>query len=262
MKKLYLLLLIACPWVLSATQLSKQHYTQDDMEELIQNVIPSEYVETFLFYTSMDENPALLQIQLLAIGKLESDWVKVKSDNINKNGTYDVGYLMLNSDNINNKQFMRQFSPLDEYPAKNTMELYLITCIRYYQYLCQRYGYENGTTIYNAGETQYVRRVIPVSTRYYVNRVNKYITDYSNELHAIARKNEKTRKWEEELREWERQRAESLLHQTFVEHCISIQDYPKSLCQRNHFFIQNSIECIIKKREEWANLLSFPLHTA
>ena len=253
MKKLCLLLLIASPWVLSATQLSEQHYTKDDLEELIQNVIPSEYVEAFLFYTSMDGNPALLRIQLLAIGKLESDWVKLKSDNINKNGTHDVGYLMLNSDNINNKRFMRQFGPLDEYPAKDTMELYLITCIRYYQYLCQRYGYENGATIYNAGETRYVRRAVPASTRYYVNRVNKYITDYIHELHAIAQKNEKTREREELLREWERQRVETLLRQTFVEHRISIQDYPKPLCQRNHFFIQNSIECIIKRREEWAN---------
>ncbi|MDR1325461.1 MAG: hypothetical protein LBK00_05435 [Treponema sp.] len=262
MRKLYLLLLIACPWVLSATQLSEQRYTQDDIEELIQNVVPSEYVEAFLCYTSMDENPALLQIQLLAIGKLESDWVKLKSDNINKNGTHDVGYLMLNSDNISNKRFMSQFGPLDEYPAKNTMELYFITCIRYYRYLCQRYGYENGATIYNAGEAQYARRTIPVSTRYYADRVNKYITDYTSELHAIAKKNEKTREREEKLQEWEWQRTESLLRQTFVEHRISIQDYPKPLYQRNHFVIHNSIECIIKKREEWANLPSFPPLTA
>ncbi|MDR2537091.1 MAG: hypothetical protein LBC46_02185 [Treponema sp.] len=262
MKKLCLLLLIACPWVLSAMRLSEQRYTQDDMEELIQNVIPSEYVEAFLFYTSMDENPALLRIQLLAIGKLESDWVKLKSDNINKNGTHDVGYLMLNSDNINNQRFMSQFGPLDRYPAKDTMELYFITCIRYYQYLCQRYGYENGAIIYNAGETQYARRAVPVSTRYYANRVNNYIIDYTNELHAIAQKNEKTRKREKELREWELQRTEAFLRQIFVEHRILIQDYPKSLCQKNCFIIHNSIECIIKKREEWAKLRSFSSLTA
>ncbi|MDR2418528.1 MAG: hypothetical protein LBD79_05695 [Treponema sp.] len=251
MREICLFLLIACPWVLSATQLSEQRYTQDDMEELIQNVIPSEYVEAFLFYTNMDENPPLLQIQLLAIGKLESDWVKLESDNVNKNGTHDVGYLMLNSENINNEHFMRQFGPLNEYPAREMVELYLITCIRYYQYLCQRYGYENGAIIYNAGETRYVRRAVPLSTRYYVNRVNKYITDYTNELYAIAQKNKRTRKREEELREWRRQRTDLLVRQTFVEHRISIQDYPKSLYQRNRLVIHNSIECIIKKREEW-----------
>jgi hypothetical protein len=262
MKKLCLIVLIACPWVLSAAQLFEQCYTQDDMEELIQNVIPSEYVEAFLFYTGLDENSALLRIQLLAIGKLESDWVKLKSDTINKNGTHDVGYLMLNSDNINNKRFMTQFGPLDEYPAKDMTELYLITCIRYYRYLCQRYGYKNSATIYNAGETLYARRAIPVSTRYYVNRVDEYITDYINALHAVAKKNKRIREWEEKLREWKRQRIEAFLRQTFVEHYISIQNYPKPLYQRNRFVFHNSIECIIKKREEWANLRSFPLLTA
>jgi hypothetical protein len=253
MKKVCLLLLVACPLVLSATQLSERRYTQADMEELIQNVIPSKYVETFLFYTGMDDNPALLRIQLLAIGKLESDWVKLRSDKVNKNGTHDVGYLMLNSNNINNNCFMGQFGPLDEYPAKETTELYLITCIRYYQYLCQRYGYENSATVYNAGETKYARRAVPASTHAYVNRVNKYITDYIDTLYAIARKNEKTREWKETLREWEQQRIEALLRQTFVEHRISTQDNPKSY-QRKRLVIHNNIECIIKKREEWVEL--------
>jgi hypothetical protein len=241
------------PWVLSATQLSEKRYTQEDIKELVQNVIPAEYVEAFLFYTNIDEDPAFLRIQLLAIGRLESDWVKTRSDNINKNGTHDLGYLMLNSNNIKNTGFMNQFGPIDEYPAKDTVELYLITCIRYYQYLCKRYGYENGATIYNAGESQYARRTIPSSTRYYVNRVNKYITEYTSALHAIAIKNVRLRDREEKRREWERQRYEALLRQKTVEHHISIHDYPKSY-QKHHFFIHNTIECIIKKREEWYNL--------
>jgi hypothetical protein len=197
----------------------------------------------------MDEDPALLRIQLLAIGKLESDWVKTRSDNMNKNGTHDLGYLMLNSNNIKNNGFMNQFGPIDEYPAKDAVELYLITCIRYYQYLCKRYGYENGATIYNAGEAQYARRSIPASTRYYVSRVNKYITDYINELHAIARKNVRLREREERRLEWEREQAEAFLRQQIVKHRILIRDYPKSY-QKNRSVIHNSIECIVKKRKE------------
>jgi hypothetical protein len=145
---------------------------------------------------------------------------------------------------------MKQFGPIDEYPAKDAVELYLITCIRYYQYLCKRYGYENGATIYNAGEAQYAGRSIPTSTRYYVSRVNKYITDYINELHAIARKNVRLRDQEERRLEWERERAEALLRQQLVEHRISIRDYLRAY-QKNRFVIHNTIECIVKKRKEW-----------
>jgi hypothetical protein len=228
--------------MVSATQLISEPYTQEDIEELIHNTVPADYVEAFLFYTGIDENSDTLRMQLLAIGKLESGWVKTKGDAINKNNSHDLGYLMLNSYNLGNDTFMNRFGPIEEYPAKDKLELYLITCIRFYQYLCHRYGYENSPSIYNAGETKYIKHDISLVTHYYVARVNKYLTEYTDTLSEIARKNETIRLEQESLQ----QTVQDLQYIT-VQHQIRVP-VKHGAYNRKRVIVQSNRE-FVKRRE-------------
>ncbi|MDR3303766.1 MAG: hypothetical protein LBS86_05080 [Treponema sp.] len=241
---LFLLLLIISA-AAAAIPLSSNRYTREDIEELILAIVPAEYVDAFLAYTGMDENPDKLRMQLLAIGKVESGWTKTKSDNLNRNKSHDLGYLMLNSFNINNPKFMTRFGPLEEYPAQDKLELYLITCIRFYQYLCRRYGYENSIAIYNAGETQYIRHNIPLTTQHYVARVHKYLSEYTDALIEIARTNETIRR---------QHNAEKIIpdmRYITVAHRITIPVKYRS-CNRRRVIVQ-SIREFVKRREKEIN---------
>ena len=116
-------------------------------------------------------------IQLLAVGQWESGW-KVTISPENKNGTVDLGFLALNSANINDDKFMSKFGPNIEdgyvYNAALLDEYYLITCIKFYKYLYSRYG-EDAAYCYNAGERRYLRETIPTSTYTYKKRVSEYV---------------------------------------------------------------------------------------
>jgi hypothetical protein len=236
------LFMLALNRVAATAQLILEPYTREDIEELICATVPVDYVDAFLFYTDQDENPDELRIQLLAIGKLESGWVKTKGDSINSNNSHDLGYLMLNSYNLGNDTFMSRFGPLEEYPAKDKLELYLITCIRFYQYLCQRYGYDNSASIYNAGETKYIKHDISLVTHYYVARVNKYLAEYTDALSEIARKNE--------LLRLERQSLDKTIHDIQhirVQHQITAPIKYRSY-NRKRVIIQSNRE-FVKRRE-------------
>jgi hypothetical protein len=228
--------------MVSAAQLGSEPYTQEDIEELIHGTVPAEYVDAFLFYTGLDENPDKLRMQLLAIGKLESGWVKTKGDTINRNSSHDLGYLMLNSYNLSNEQFMNRFGPFEEYPAKDKLELYLITCIRFYQYLCHRYGYENSISIYNAGETKYIKHDVSLVTHYYVARVNKYLAEYTDTLSEIARKNEAIR-----LEQKAYQKTIHDLRYMILPHQITVPATHRSY-NRKHVIVQSNRE-FVKRRE-------------
>jgi hypothetical protein len=168
-------------------------FTGGDVIELIGKTIPEKYINTFIRYTEIDPdvNSDILRIFLLGIGKHESHWIKTRSNNANKDGSYDRGYLMLNDGNIKNKRFMSIFSPIEAYPAQDDIELYLTACIRYYTYLFKRYGYEDSIYIYNAGEGRYLNDSIPISAYWYKYRVKNCISEYLEDLYEISSGNKR-----------------------------------------------------------------------
>jgi hypothetical protein len=122
--------------------------------------------------------------------------VCIRSNKPNDNGSYDLGYLMLNEGNLNNRYFMKTFGPLSTYKAKDDIELWLITCIRYFKYLYSRYECD-GLYAYNAGERAYLSNNIPDITYIYKYRIKVYVSDILSNLYDIARENQRLRHIEE-----------------------------------------------------------------
>jgi hypothetical protein len=187
----------------SILPIPKSHlYTTGDIEELVWLTVPNEYIEAFMYYSTLKTvyETNIFRIYLLGLGKMESEWVKTRSNKMNSNGTYDLGYLMLNENNIANFEFMNAYKPDEAFPPKDTIELYLIICINYFKYLYTQYSCD-GLYAYNAGEKNYLRDKIPFQTYLYKYKIKQYVSEYFDTLYILAEKNyrEKQRKYYEEL---------------------------------------------------------------
>jgi hypothetical protein len=169
-------------------------FDENDVIELIENTVPNDYVDAFIYYSQMDsrEETAAFRLYLLGLGQHESGWIKLRSNKKNKNGTFDHGYLMLNEANIYNYQFMRVYGPLKEFEAQDWVEKYLITCIRFFKYLYLKHGCD-ALYAYNAGETSYSSGNIPKLTYIYKYRVKCYVDGFTDELYEIAERNKALR---------------------------------------------------------------------
>jgi hypothetical protein len=173
-------------------------FSNDDLFQLIATMVPEKYIAAFMFYSEEgDRNYTnAIRIYLLGLGQMESEWDRTRSNKRNRNGTYDWGYLMLNEGNIKNKHFMNIFGPLEEYKAQDDIELWLITCIRYFKYLYSRYGCD-ALYAYNAGERAYIQNRIPDITYKYKYRISLYVSDILSELYDIAKENRRLKCIEE-----------------------------------------------------------------
>jgi hypothetical protein len=169
-------------------------FNDNDLLQLITATVPEKYVDAFMFYSeeASRDYTNTIRIYLLGLGQMESEWTRTRSYNKNRDGTYDWGYLMLNDGNIKDKYFMRVFGPLDEYKAKDNIELWLITCIRYFKYLYSRYGCD-ALYAYNAGERAYIQNRIPDITYRYKYRISLYVSDILSSLYDIAEENKRLR---------------------------------------------------------------------
>lgn len=165
-------------------------HVENDLQSIVETMVPRKYVDTFNHYTSMPtlEDTINLRIHILAIGQIESEWTPAVSD-INENGSYDIGYLQLNSYNLKDDLFLWKFSPKKSdgfnYNASDDMERYMIMCIKLYKALYKSYGNE-ACYCYNGGEGRYLNDKIPASTYGYQRRMSKEITNIVDELEEKA----------------------------------------------------------------------------
>lgn len=164
-------------------------FESEDVVTLITKTVPDEVVDAFIGYTQHYNSSYqdAMRLYLLAVGKHESEWKYTRSFKANSNGTYDVGYLMLNENNICDPIFVKNFipKPSDEYVVKNEQEYYLATCINFFKYLYNRYGLD-ACYAYNAGERRYIENRLPASTIKYKESVMENLYLYINELYSIA----------------------------------------------------------------------------
>jgi hypothetical protein len=136
---------------------------------------------------------------------------------------------------------MKTHGPLEEFKAKNEIELWLITCIRYFIYLYSRYGCD-ALYVYNAGERAYLRNKIPDVTYRYKYNIKNYVLSYSDMLYKIAHANYKTREMQRILNLIEdvvtKQKEKESLKENILSKIIANQD--KSSLHNNSIGINNN----------------------
>lgn len=158
-----------------------------DIDTVVRKYVPSKYVKAFNQATICEDGElatANMRLQILAIGYYESGWIKTICNKPNRDGSLDIGYLQLNSKNIENSWFMERFGP--NYETSDELELYLVTCINLYKALYSLYG-EDAVYAYNAGESRYLKYKsgkisLPKSTSTYKKWVSKYTKDIFEEM--------------------------------------------------------------------------------
>lgn len=164
-------------------------FNSTDVEVLVSKVVPEEVKEAFLYYTASENEikQNTWRLQLLAAGRVESEWTVTKSHHANANGSYDYGYLMLNENNFTNQTFLDYYVPTpdDGFNLTDKQEWYVITCINFYKDLYSRYGCD-AWYCYNAGESRYKNRRLPARTLKYKKDIADALTEYLAEVYAIA----------------------------------------------------------------------------
>lgn len=204
-----------------------ENITKKDILNVAKNYIPGKYIPAFEYFTECEteEETMDLMIQILAIGQWESGWKVTKSPK-NKNGSYDIGYLALNSNNISNDWFMDRFGVPTECEFTFTdeddeLELYLIVCINFYKYLFDMYG-SDATLCYNCGERRYLKGTIPNTTWAYSRRINelvgKFVYESDKEAADRIEYEQKCKELVESLR--------SKFEEIFVNHIKSFKKKP------------------------------------
>lgn len=149
--------------------------------EFVKSSIPEKFVDPFYEKTVDCKN---LGLELIGMGYHESGW-KVFKGPTNKDGSVDIGPLMLNSNNIKNKEFIQHFG-YDCSQYANDLDIYYMTiCINFYASIRSEYGPYIALQIYNGGYR--ILRARPHSklkvavTKYAnlcYNHINKYEKDY------------------------------------------------------------------------------------
>ena len=164
-------------------------FNSTDVEVLVSKVVPEEVKEAFLYYTASEDEikQNTWRLQLLAAGRVESEWTVTKSHHANANGSYDYGYLMLNENNFTDQIFLDYYVPTldDGFTLTDKQEWYMITCINFYKDLYSRYGCD-AWYCYNAGERRYITHNLPIRTLKYKKDIADELTKYLAELYAIA----------------------------------------------------------------------------
>ena len=180
-------------------------YIERDLHELAAEYVPEKYIPAFEHYTrcSTIEETVDLRLHILAVGKEESDWTPAIGA-INKDGSVDIGFMQLNSNNIKNRWFNTLYGPSESdgfaYDKSDKMERYLIMCIKFYKALYNKYG-DDACYSYNCGERNYREGTIPIITVIYSRkikvRVNKLVAeleakqnDHIDEVKSLKRKYE------------------------------------------------------------------------
>lgn len=224
--------------------------TLNDVYSVAENYIPNYLMDSFKEYTVMEnENESkYFAIQILSIGYWESGW-KITKSKINKDGSYDVGYMMLNTKNISNERFMDIYGP--DKNTSNDLETYLIVCINFYKELYGRYE-TDAVYAYNCGEGRYIRNKIPKSTYIYKQRVKECVDKFNKEIKNAS--DERIRK-EKFLKSLERFMPKTMIVCSIVDSKTYVQKNNQMIFYKNYLFILNKDEDdhIYEKLSEYSN---------
>lgn len=146
--------------------------------KFIKESIPEKFVLPFFQFTKDNKN---LGIEILGIAKHESNW-KWFRGKMNENGSVDLGPLMLNSFNIQDKSFMKYFANNCEEYIYDLDIYYMLICINYYKNIRINYGPWHALQIYNGGYRAIRRsasKKLKTTVTKYANTVYKYINQYT-----------------------------------------------------------------------------------
>lgn len=113
--------------------------------------IPANYADAFLYYTEeYDKIDSTFRMKFYSIMVHESGNFK-RYVNKNLNGSVDLGPSQLNSYNINNAAFMKQYKPKDKSHITTLYCYYMVVSINYYWDLIKTYGDKYALYAYNGG---------------------------------------------------------------------------------------------------------------
>lgn len=155
--------------------------------EFIESVVPEKFVKPFYEMTRDNIN---IGMELLGIGLHESEW-KYFVGKKNKNGSVDLGPLMLNSYNINDSWFIEKYGKgLDSYKYDNDI-YYMVLCINFWKSLRNTYGVYNALQVYNGGPRVMYKNVnytLKQTVKKYANtvceKINILVEDYNNKYNT------------------------------------------------------------------------------
>lgn len=218
-------------------------------EDFYKTHIPAEYADAFLYYTrDINKIDPKFRIEFYSIMFHESGNFK-SFVNKNKNGSYDYGPSQLNSRNIENKHFMKIFTPKDKSHITSKYCLYMVITINFYWDLKKTwsdyalYAYNGGPKAarimkYNIQDPRYANLVKNVKR--YNKGVRNNIKRFNIELKKYV-KNSRS-----ELIESLREQFEEIYIQTVVLNSKK----SKSFNIKNHNkFISNIILYYVRKKD-------------
>ena len=132
--------------------LSESIKTNKDFEkDFYKTRIPANYADAFLYYTEeYDKIDSTFRMKFYSIMVHESGNFK-RYVNKNPNGSVDLGPSQLNSYNIDNAAFMRQYKPKDKSHITTLYCYYMVVSINYYWDLIKTYGDKYALYAYNGG---------------------------------------------------------------------------------------------------------------
>ena len=118
------------------------------IEDYYREQIPDEYFDLFWYYTRecSDLRPDILAIMKWESGNFRRSGYGPK----NGNGSYDYGFMQINSYNLKNKWFVQKYGPKDRRYIRNFHDETIVMGINYYKEMYELYG-ENAFACYNGG---------------------------------------------------------------------------------------------------------------
>ena len=158
--------------------------------EYIKTQIPEKFVEPF--FEATKKNKAI-GIEILGLGFHESEWKNFISRTPNKNGSIDLGPLMLNSYNIADPEFMRRYGKNSAGYEYDTDVYYMTVCITFFKALRNEYGTYNALQVYNGGPRvmkSNCSKDLKRTVKTYANVVYKRINECSETWNDYKTENE------------------------------------------------------------------------
>ena len=159
-------------------------------KEFLKDTIPEKFVDPFYELTYKSKN---IGIEILGIGFHESEW-SVFIGKPNKNGSIDIGPLMLNSYNISNENFMKAYGKYSDDYKYDTDVYYMTVCITFFKALRNEYGSFNALKVYNGGPRVMksdCKQELLTTVNKYANTVYKRINQCSTNYKIYKENNEK-----------------------------------------------------------------------
>lgn len=125
----------------------QKEYENRAYYEFLKETIPAKFVDPFYQFT---KDKKYLGIEILGIAQHESGW-RVFKGKINKNGSVDLGPLMLNSYNIQDEKFMKAYASNCVQYRYDVDIYFMCICINFYSSIRSELGPFVALQVYNGG---------------------------------------------------------------------------------------------------------------